>query len=99
MQRRRPCPLSFIGADPSSTWLTGCATLDDRGFVLTDLSLTPEQLGQAWQTLARSPLPFETSHPGLFAVGDVRPGSTKQVATAVGEGSASVRSVHQYLAF
>jgi thioredoxin reductase (NADPH) len=96
-----PCAglFSFIGADPSSGWLNGCAALDDSGFVLTDLSLTPDQLGQDWQTLARSPLPFETSHPGLFAVGDLRSGSTKRVAAAVGEGSASVRSVHQYLAF
>jgi thioredoxin reductase (NADPH) len=90
---------SFIGADPSSDWLNGCAALDDRGFVLTDLSLTPDQLGEDWQALARSPLPFETSHPGLFAVGDLRSGSTKRVAAAVGEGSASVRSVHQFLAF
>jgi thioredoxin reductase (NADPH) len=90
---------SFIGADPSSGWLNGCVVLDDAGFVLTDLSLTPDQLGQGWQTLARSPLPFESSHPGLFAVGDLRSGSTKRVAAAVGEGSASVRSVHQYLAF
>jgi thioredoxin reductase (NADPH) len=90
---------SFIGADPSSGWLNGCAALDDGGFVLTDLSLSSDQLGQSWQTLARSPLPFETSHPGLFAVGDLRSGSTKRVAAAVGEGSASVRSVHQYLAF
>jgi thioredoxin reductase (NADPH) len=96
-----PCSglFSFIGADPSSGWLNGCAALDDAGFVLTDLSLTTDQLGQDWQTLARSPLPFESSHPGLFAVGDLRSGSTKRVAAAVGEGSASVRSVHQYLAF
>jgi thioredoxin reductase (NADPH) len=96
-----PCAglFSFIGADPSSGWLNGCAALDEQGFVLTDLSLTSEQLGQGWQTLARSPLPFETSHPGLFAVGDVRSGSTKRVAAAVGEGSASVRAVHQFLAF
>ena len=90
---------SFIGADPSSGWLNGCAALDERGFVLTDLSLAADQLGQDWQTPARRPLPFETSHPGLFAVGDLRSGSTKRVAAAVGEGSASVRSVHQYLAF
>jgi thioredoxin reductase (NADPH) len=90
---------SFIGADPSSGWLNGCAALDDRGFVLTDLSLTPDRLGEIWQTLDRSPLSFETSHPGLFAVGDLRSGSTKRVAAAVGEGSAAVRSVHQYLAF
>jgi thioredoxin reductase (NADPH) len=96
-----PCAglFSFIGADPSSSWLNGCAALDDGGFVLTDLSLAPDQLGQTWQTLDRSPLPFETSHPGLFAVGDLRSGSTKRVAAAVGEGSASVRSVHQFLSF
>jgi thioredoxin reductase (NADPH) len=96
-----PCAglFSFIGADPSSSWLNGCAALDDRGFVLTDLALTSDRLGQSWAALGRSPLPFETSHPGLFAVGDVRSGSTKRVAAAVGEGSASVRSVHQYLSF
>ena len=49
--------------------------------------------------LGRQPLPFETSHPGLFAVGDVRSGSTKRVAAAVGEGSAAVSTVHQFLAF
>jgi thioredoxin reductase (NADPH) len=90
---------SFIGADPSSGWLSGCAALDDRGFVLTDLSLSPDQLDGGWETLGRLPLPFETSHPGLFAAGDLRSGSTKRVAAAVGEGSSAVRSVHQYLAF
>lgn len=96
-----PCAgvFSFIGAEPASGWLAGCAALDEKGFVLTDLSLTPEHLGPSWRALARSPLPFETSHPGLFAVGDVRSGSMKRVAAAVGEGSASVRSVHEYLAF
>lgn len=90
---------SFIGADPSSGWLSGCAALDEGGFVLTDLSLTPELLDGGWEALGRLPLPFETSHPGLFAVGDLRSGSTKRVAAAVGEGSSAVRSVHQYLAF
>jgi len=96
-----PCAglFSFIGADPSSGWLNGCAALDDAGFVPTDLSLAPHQLGEEWGPLDRLPLPFETSHPGLFAIGDLRSGSMKRVATAVGEGSASVRSVHQYLAF
>jgi thioredoxin reductase (NADPH) len=96
-----PCTalFSFIGADPQSDWLTGCAALDDHGFVLTDRSLGPEQLDGVWAALGRSPLPYETSYPGLFAVGDVRSGSTKRVATAVGEGSAAVRSVHEYLAF
>ncbi|MGH9919660.1 MAG: FAD-dependent oxidoreductase [Nitrososphaerales archaeon] len=90
---------SFIGADPSSGWLSGCAALDDRSFVLTDLSLSPEHLDGSWEVLGRSPLPFETSHPGLFAVGDLHSGSIKRVAAAVGEGSAAVRSVHQHLAF
>ena len=90
---------SFIGAEPASEWLTGCAGLDRSGFVLTDRSLGPEHLDGRWEELDRAPLPFETSHPGLFAVGDVRSGSMKRVAAAVGEGSASVRSVHEYLAF
>ncbi|HEX3795969.1 MAG TPA: FAD-dependent oxidoreductase [Acidimicrobiales bacterium] len=95
-----PCAglFSFIGADPSSGWLNGCAALDDGGFVLTDLSLPSDTLNETWTALGRLPLPFETSHPGLFAVGDLRSGSTKRVAAAVGEGSASVRSVHQFLA-
>jgi len=90
---------SFIGADPASQWLSGSAALDDRGFVLTDRSLGREHLNGAWKTLGRAPLPFETSRPGLFAVGDVRSGSTKRVAAAVGEGSAAVRSVHEHLTF
>jgi thioredoxin reductase (NADPH) len=90
---------SFIGADPESEWVSGCAQLDARGFVLTDRALDPEQLDSHWEILGRQPLPFETSRPGLFAVGDVRSGSTKRVAAAVGEGSAAVRSVHEYLAF
>jgi thioredoxin reductase (NADPH) len=90
---------SFIGADPQSGWLSGCAALDDHGFVLTDRSLTTEELDGSWTALGRSPLPYETNRPGLFAVGDLRSGSTKRVATAVGEGSAAVRSIHDYLAF
>jgi thioredoxin reductase (NADPH) len=96
-----PCAalFSFIGAEPSAAWLSQCAALDDRGFVLTDLSLGEEHLGDRWAVLGRPPLPFETSHPGLFAAGDVRSGSTKRVAAAVGEGSASVRSVHEHLSY
>lgn len=90
---------SFIGADPASAWLSGCAALDDRGFILTDRSLRDDQLDERWRALGRGPLPFETSRPGLFAVGDVRSGSTKRVAAAVGEGSAAVRSAHGHLAF
>lgn len=96
-----PCAalFSFIGAEPGSQWLSGSAVLDDHGFVLTDRALSPGQLDRRWTALARAPLPFETSHPGLFAVGDLRSGSTKRVAAAVGEGSAAVRSVHEHLAF
>ncbi len=90
---------SFIGAEPESGWLARSVAVDDRGFVLTDRALTDEQLDARWTALGRRPLPFETSCPGLFAVGDVRSGSTKRVAAAVGEGSAAVRSVHEYLAF
>lgn len=96
-----PCSalFSFIGADPASEWLSGCAELDERGFVLTDGHLSHERLGERWTALGRRPLPFETSRPGLFAVGDLRSGSTKRVAAAVGEGSAAVRAVHGHLAF
>jgi thioredoxin reductase (NADPH) len=59
--------------------------------------LSAQQLGGIWETLGRAPLPFESSQPGLFAAGDIRSGSTKRVAAAVGEGSAAVRSVHAYL--
>ena len=96
-----PCVglFSFIGAEPAAGWLSGCAAVDDRGFVLTDRALTDEHLGGPWEALGRRPLPFETSRPGLFAVGDVRSGSTKRVAAAVGEGSAAVGSVHEYVSF
>ena len=90
---------SFIGAEPASGWLSGCAEVDARGFVLTDRGVDPARLDARWEELGRQPLPFETSRPGLFAVGDVRAGSTKRVAAAVGEGSSAVRSIHEYLAF
>ncbi len=96
-----PCAglFSFIGAEPSAGWLDRSASLDGSGFVLTDAALGPEQLDEYLEVLGRQPLPFETSRPGLFCVGDVRSGSSKRVAAAVGEGSASVNSVHQYLSF
>jgi thioredoxin reductase (NADPH) len=83
----------FIGADPATGWLDGVA-MDEHGFVLTDAELTAEQLDGMWTALGRTPLPFETSIPGVFAVGDVRHGSMKRVAAAVGEGASAVRSVH-----
>ena len=83
----------FIGAEPSTGWLTGVA-LDEHGFVRTDVQLKTDELGDTWAALGRAPLPFETSVPGVFAVGDVRRGSMKRVAAAVGEGASAVRSVH-----
>jgi thioredoxin reductase (NADPH) len=83
----------LIGAEPRTDWLSGAVRLDERGFVLTGRDIPPG----CWR-LARAPLPFETSLPGVFAAGDVRYGSVKRVAGAVGEGSVTVGSVHQYLA-
>lgn len=80
----------LIGAEPYTNWLDGCVERE-KGYVVT--SPTRSKL---WK-LDRSQLPFETSEPGVFAVGDVRYGSTKRVASAAGEGSAAVSSVHQYL--
>jgi thioredoxin reductase (NADPH) len=82
----------MIGAEPRTEWLKNVVALDERGFILTGPDLTP----QVWP-LARPPLPFETSRPGVFAAGDVRYGSIKRVAGAVGEGSVAVGFVGQYL--
>ena len=92
--------LDFIGADANTGWLEGAVELDERGFVLTGRKLDGSALEEdAWRGLSRrEPYPLETSLPGVFAAGDVRSGSIKRVASAVGEGSMAVRLVHQYLA-
>ena len=87
----------FIGAVPATGWLGECVALDRAGFVLTDRSVQDEHLDPL-AFAGRDPLPFETSLPGVFAAGDVRHGSMKRVAAAVGEGSSAVRSVHDFLA-
>jgi thioredoxin reductase (NADPH) len=87
----------FIGAQPATQWCDG-VLCDTKGFILTDSALPETVLQGSWQTLNRRPLPFETSLPGVFAVGDVHAGSMKRVAAAVGEGASAVRSVHQALA-
>jgi thioredoxin reductase (NADPH) len=87
----------FIGAEPATDWLTGIAT-DDNGFIRTDVELTDDDLGPAWARRGRRPLPFETSVPGVFAVGDVRSGSMKRVAAATGEGANAIASVHKAIA-
>jgi thioredoxin reductase (NADPH) len=82
----------MIGAEPRTQWLPDLIHVDDGGFILTDRDVPQD----VWP-LPRPPLPFETSLPGVFAAGDVRYGSVKRVAGAVGEGSVAVGSVQQYL--
>ena len=89
----------FIGAEANTGWLEGGVELDERGFVLTGGELSSSVLERgAWQELSREPYLLETCLPGVFAAGDVRSGSIKRVASAVGEGAMAVRLVHQYLA-
>jgi thioredoxin reductase (NADPH) len=88
----------MIGASPNSKWLEGCVALDANGFVKTGTDVTPEDLAHAKWNLTRAPLLFETNRHRVFAVGDVRSGSVKRVASAVGEGSISVQLVHRALA-
>jgi thioredoxin reductase (NADPH) len=87
----------MTGAVPNTHWLQGCVPLDDRGFVRTGSELRPEDLLATRWPLARAPYLMETGIPGIFAVGDVRSGSVKRVASAVGEGSISVQLVHRVL--
>jgi len=86
------CPVAqvflFIGADPNATWLDGCVAVDEKGFVVT---------GRACPKASRPIEPLETSQHGVFAIGDVRAGSTKRVAAAVGEGAAVVAQIHEVL--
>ena len=86
----------FIGAEPATAWLPALDR-DADGFLLTGSDIGLQTLAQ-WQGLGREPLPFETSTPRIFAAGDVRRGSMKRVAAAVGEGSSAVASVHRALA-
>jgi thioredoxin reductase (NADPH) len=91
------CPLRhiflFIGADPNANWLEQCVDVDGKGFVITG-----SKFADGNGAIGRPPLPLETSRPNVFAVGDVRAGSTKRVAAAVGEGAAVVAQIHSALA-
>jgi thioredoxin reductase (NADPH) len=87
----------MTGAVPNTGWLAGCVALDAKGFIKTGPDLSPDDLAAARWPLARSPHLLETSLPGVFAVGDVRGGNVKRVASAVGEGSIAVTFVHQAL--
>jgi thioredoxin reductase (NADPH) len=89
----------LIGAEPRTEWLAGAIALDEDGFVLTGPALPPSVRDrEPWDTLGRGPFLLETSRPGVFAVGDVRSGSTKMVAPAVGDGGMAVRFVSEHLA-
>jgi thioredoxin reductase (NADPH) len=87
----------MAGAIPNSHWLEGCVALDAKGFIKTGPDLSQDDLAMAHWPLARAPRLLETSLPGVFAVGDVRGGSLKRVASAVGEGAIAVAFVHQSL--
>jgi thioredoxin reductase (NADPH) len=86
----------LIGSQPRTQWLAGTVARDQRGFVLTGPDLPAGTGGRRWHP-ARRPLPLETSLPGVFAAGDVRRGSVKRVASAVGEGAATIPLVHRFL--
>src|ERR671927_751795 len=87
----------MTGADPNTSWLNGCIALDDKGFIKTGPDLSTENLRTRGWPLMRQPYLLETNLPGVFAVGDVRGGSIKRVASAVGEGSIAISFVHQVL--
>jgi thioredoxin reductase (NADPH) len=88
----------FIGAMPRTDWLAGVIERDERGFILTGPDFSREDRRPKGWTLDRDPTLLETNVPGVFAVGDVRHGSVKRVASGVGEGSIAVQFIHQYLA-
>ena len=88
---------TMTGAVPGTHWLGGCLALDAKGFIKTGPDLSPEDLAAARWPLSRAPHLLETSLPGVFAIGDVRAGSLKRVASAVGEGPIAIAAVHQVL--
>src|SRR5208283_2490229 len=88
----------FIGAEPVTAWLPPCILRDEKGFLLAGTDMLKDgKLPEDWHE-KREPFLLESSVPGVFVAGDVRHGSVKRVASAVGEGSIAVQLVHQYLA-
>jgi thioredoxin reductase (NADPH) len=89
-----PAVFSMIGAKPRTAWLPPEIERDENGFIKTGHAVVD---AAAWKGIGRSPGPLETSLPGIFAVGDVRSGSVKRCAAAVGEGGMAVEGVHETL--
>jgi thioredoxin reductase (NADPH) len=87
----------MAGAEPCTSWLGGCIVTDAKGFIKTGPDISAAELQAAHWPLARRPHLLETSRPGVFAVGDVRSGNVKRVASAVGEGSIAISFVHHVL--
>ena len=87
----------MTGAEPNTRWLNRCVALDEKGFIKTGPDLSAQDLNTAGWLLNRRPYLLETSIPGVFAVGDLRAGNIKRVASAVGEGSIAISFVHQLL--
>ena len=94
----RVLQLATAGAAPATNWIAGCVALDANGLIKTGPDLSREELADATWPLARAPYLLETRTPGVFAVGDVRSGNIKRVASAVGEGSIAISFVHRVLA-
>src|ERR1700730_8158714 len=98
MRIETPALFLFIGADPHTEWLSGCVQLDKKGFVLTGAAVPLDAVrGDLWRAQGRTPFFLETSLPGVFAAGDVRSGSVKRCASAVGEGAMAVSFIHASL--
>ena len=93
---QRPAVFSRIGADPCTSWLPPELARDEKGFIKTGAAVANEPL---WQICGRAPSPLETSVPGVFAAGDVRSGSIKRCAAAVGEGGMAIAGVQESLSF
>jgi thioredoxin reductase (NADPH) len=92
-----PSVFLFLGARPCTRWLDGTVALDGKGFIRTGPDLLPEEAAAFHHKAGRAPTLFETSRPRVYAVGDVRSGSVKRVASAVGEGSVVVQFIHRAL--
>jgi thioredoxin reductase (NADPH) len=88
----------LLGGQPVTTGVEGWLRRDSHGFLLTGQDVMADDPGDRWWKLSRAPYPLESSQPGVFVAGDLRHGSIKRIASAVGEGAMAVALIHQYLA-